>query len=339
MIPRRNPQSLPQYQSAYPRLWNYAKTFIPPVVMAGTGAYIATGGRGPKFLKGKWNVKAPKKRVTIPKQNKRRISYLSKKMDNNEATIINRVRNTGVYKCDANECAYQQNGGLFKSVIETAITTLKYFDPAQPGTLVTVDYNEGTFQKRILIKGKSSLELRNNYAVPVKLEVFLCRVKADTNNSPVSAITAGFADVGGLAVTDVMSKAKDSLILRDLWTLKLKKKLTLEPGKQIKFFHSEKEFSYDTSLVDTHNQTYVKMFKSFSWLVRVEGVNAHDTTVETEQGTSAAAVDITVDREIMIKYDGGIDLYEIQTTNGSSTFSNADPHVTVLENEQQNFQI
>lgn len=294
----------------------------------GKRSYSKTGTR---YLK--------KKPKSLPKVNKKRISYLSKKMNNNEATIIFRGRSSErAVTALSNQCVYYSIPGNNKAFIEQAITSLKFFDPADPANLVTVNYNTGTFQKQVLIKNSSSICIRNNYAVPCNLELYLCRVKSDTNNNPLEAITAGFADAGNIAITDPLTKAKDSMILLDLWRLKTKRrKIILKPGAECRYYHSEPEFSYDTSLVDTHNQEAVKIFHSYNWLLRVEGVPAHDNEVITDQGVATAGVDIVTDRQYIIKYDAGVDLKEIQTVDNSS-FTNV-PKVTTLENEQNNFQL
>lgn len=307
-------------------------------VAVGAAIAGALGYGAKKYKKG--GTKYLKKRQSTPKINKKRIKYLSKKMDNNEATILYRDRAvTRAITSTSNECVYVSRDACSKGLIENAITNLKFFDPADPANLQTVNYNTGTFQKQVLIKPSSYICIRNNYAVPCLMQLYLCKIRSDTNNSPESAITAGFADVGALSVKDPLTQAKDSLILKDLWILKQKRKsIVLQPGQEIKAYHSEKEFSYDTSLVDTHNQQYVKIFKSFSWLVRVEGVVAHDP-IENEQGTVQAGVDILVDRHFVVKYDAGVDLHEIQTLNGSATFTDTNPKVTTLANEQNLYQL
>lgn len=304
------------------------------------GAAIAGAlGYGAKKYHKKGGTRYLRKRNTLPKVNKKRISYLNKKMANNEATIEYRDRIVSKISVGGvNQCVYADDTGLSKGVLETAITNLKFFDPATPATLVTVDYNSGTFQKQILLKSRSVLTVRNNYAVPAKVQIYLCRIKSDTNQSPKACITQGFADIGALSNTNPLSKARDSKILTDLWNIKsMRKDIVLQAGKEFKCYHSEKEFSYDTSLVDTHDQQYIKIFKSHVWLMRVEGVLGHDSIAE-QQGFQQGGIDVCVDRIINIKYDGGVDLYEVHTANDSATFTNT-PQTTVLDNEQQNFKL
>ncbi len=295
------------------------------------GAYKA-----PTYVKSKY--KRVFKKKSIQRQNKRRISYLKKRLDNNEATITHRSRTSdAAIVAGFNQCLYQNQAGSQKSAIETAISVLKFFDPATPATLQDVNYNNGTFQKQILIKNSSKIHFKNNYSVPVKLELWICRPKADTSQSPASAITAGFADIGAIAINDPLSRPLDSYILRDLWTLKRKKNVILQPGQSCMASHSEKPFSFDTSLVDTHNLDYIKQFKANSWLYRVEGVLAHDS-IEDQQGLQRAGVDLYLDKTFVVKYDAGIDLNFIITSNGTDGFTNV-PNTTVLDNTQKQFNL
>ncbi len=272
-------------------------------------------------------------KIPIQKANKKRIAVIARKIGNNEAILSYRIRSSGVSKTDAdNECQYVSFSGNTAANLVSAVTNLKFFDPANPATLVTVDYNAGTFQKQILITPWGNITCKNNYKVPVNVKVYLCRVRSDTDQSPAAAITAGFADIGSLGVDDPLSHATDSRILTDLWHMKLKMNRILQPGQLYKMSHREKEFSYDTSFVDTHSLEHVKIFNSYSWLIRIEGTPCHDSTA-AEYGTQKCGVDIMVNKFFKIIYDAGVDLNLVQTENNGSVFTNAGV-VTTLDNEQ-----
>jgi len=313
----------------------YAKYLGAPIIAG--GAYLGYSKyRSKPKSRGKYLRK--KKPVSMAKANKSRIKYLNKKMNNNEATILFRSRTSDLIATGAvNQCFYNSKQGNDKSVIEDAITTLKFFDPSSPATLQTVDYNTGSFQKSILVKSSSQINLKNNYKVPCRLKLYMCSVRSDTNNNPAQALIAGFNDIGGLSATNPLSRTRDSKILLDLWNVKKIKDIILQPAQECSASHYGKSFSYDTSLVDTHNQEFVKIFDSYQWLVRVEGCNAHDT-VEDEQGRGKAGVDVIIDRTHIVKYDAGVDLFEIQTNNTADNFSNQ-PVQTILDNTQQQFNL
>ncbi len=299
---------------------------------AAAGLYY-TARRSHGYAKRKYAKQTRYKRKSQTKMNKKRISYLNKKLNNNEATIVYRKRDNNDSQIGAvDTCAYKSFDGLNKSIVELSITNLKYFDPSAPTVLQTVDYNAGTFNKQILVQPKCTFLLRNNYRVPVMCELYICRVKSDTSQSPRAALVAGLTDVGNLADNDIQSKVSDSMILKDLWNVKKVYKGMLQAGSQKTFMHYEKPFSYDTSLADTHNLTYIKQFKSFSWLTRLEGVVGHNPSGSV-QGKLEGGIDIIMDTQIIVKYDAGIDLFEVQTTNNNGLL--ATPVVTVLDNSQE----
>lgn len=272
------------------------------------------------------------KKDTLDEKQSKMIRSLEIAQKNSEATIYRRRRaSKAVITASYNNCKYDFLDGCTKDILATALSTLKYFNPSSPATLITVDYLVGTFQKELLCKSKSRLEVANNYRVPVLVEIFLCKVRSDTNQSPISALSAGFADIGALNVIDILSEAKDSAILTDLYSVKRKKKLVLYPGQEISCYHYGKQFGYNTSLVSTHNLQYVKQFKSYSWLVRVSGLVMHGSA-STSVGNSQAGVDIVENNEILIIYDGGSDITEVQTS--STTPSVTTPIQSLIDNTQ-----
>lgn len=297
--------------------------------------------------KAKYKKKYPKPYKKIAKfnvydktaSNSKKLKLLKEKIDNNEATKIYRTRFYTVVEPGNfnNRCVYRAISGLDKTILDASITVLKYFDPAVPATLQTVDYNEGSFNKQILIKTKASLRVRNNYRVAANLEVYICKVKSDTDQSPFAAISNGFADVGGNDVFDPLTKALDSKILKDLWTVKLLKKCVIQPSQAFSFYHYGKQFSYDTSLVDTHNLEFVKQFDSYSWLIRLEGDLAHDSVL-IQQGHVKAAVDVESQTDITIKYDAGVDLFFVETAVNQTSFTN-NAVMTLIDTEQAGYTI
>ncbi len=290
------------------------------------------------YVPGKNYIMAKRKgNISKTKLNKKRINYLGKKISNNEADIDFRtIESLSTRTAGTNQCKYFSVDGSSKSLIEDSIKELKFFNPASPGTLITTNYNTGTFQKQIMIRSSGSINLRNNYKVPITLKLYICKIKADTSLSPFDCITSGFVDIGSLAVTDVMSKASDSLILKDLWHYKKICDKLMQPGTEVTYKHYGKSYSYDTSLVDTHNLTYVKQFKVYSWLLRIGGVLAHDSVDVGDEGLQNSAIDIIIRRNHHIIYDAGVDLNEVQTDPTLNSFQNT-ANTTVLDHDQAEF--
>lgn len=207
--------------------------------------------------------------------------------------------------------------------IEQALANTKYFNPATPGTLTTASSVAGTYQRNMLIDYSSlTLNIRNNYQVPCEIDVYLCTVKDDTNQGPVSAWNAAVPDGSNLTdSTDLNQYPTDYNTYNDLWkTKKLMSKL-LQSGQQITVSHSTSDFEYDSATVDTHGLVYQKEYKCFAIMVVLKGVLAHDTVLD-EQCINPAGLDIEQKRVMKVKYSAGINISYSQVVNTYDTITN-----------------
>lgn len=208
--------------------------------------------------------------------------------------------------------------------LEQVIKNLKFFDPSNPSTLLTADLGAGTYARNIMFKSISSfIECRNNYKVPCDLDVYLCKVKDDTNNSPLIAWSAACADNGNLTNTQQLGQyPTDYNLVNDLWKLKLAHKGRLEAGESIKLFHGENDIEIDPATMDSHTLTYQKEWKSYCFLFIVKGVIGHDSVVATEQTLLPAGVDIYERNVYNIVYNAGAHLKRIHVVNNmDATFT------------------
>lgn len=331
-----------QFSGLGKRLAKQYLAALPYLKAAGAagGAYMvgSSGYTGYKMYSKKktpYKVKRIRKLVRINKSdtNAIKIKKINQKLNNNEANISYRNRTFATSRIGfVDQCVYQSYVGLDKTLIELAVTNLQYYDINNAGTLVTADFNTGTFNRQVLLQPSSTFTIRNNYRIPVMVEVYICRVKSDTSQTPFDAITEGFLDVGSLAVTDELSRHSDSRILRDLWSVKKKYKAILPAGSQRVFSHREKAFSYDASLAQTHNLQFIKQFKSYQWLTRLEGVVGHNPSGSVI-GKMQGSIDCVMQTHIQIKYDAGGDLIRVQTSITQGLL--ATPVVTVIDNSQE----
>lgn len=317
----------------------YGPYVVPPSLAY--GAYrIAT--RGYRFARGAYNmyrryakrpaVKAAskpvykaraKRRPAAPlKTLKAKVNNLVKTAEQDMGHYTKRIRNTGRVVGNANASGINSFVGFNGAVIEATIDGLKVFDPATPATLITTDFTAGTFMKDIYIKSAYvSMKCRNNYQVPIKIRLYLCTPKADTDISPTTAMTNGLTDVGAPSSTSTLVYPTDSPQFRDLWSIKASYSFTLMPGREKKHSASIKGFYYDPSLTDSHPQTYQARHRAHVWMVRVEGIFGHDTTAN-EQGTLQSNVDLQYDTVVNVKYAAGADIRYIEVEDNSDTFTN-----------------
>lgn len=216
--------------------------------------------------------------------------------------------------------------GNSKTHIETSLALLKYYNPATPGTLTTADFSTGSYQRQVLIKqNSSSLLLRNNYQQDAHVKVYLCVNKGSTSTSPLTAWAAGIADQtsNGPAgdYTDQYQYLTDYQVVKDLYQVKKVLDTNLSPGQSAKVSHSVQDFEFDPSYVDVQTNDFQKVFKSWHFIVVLEGTLAHDTTL-TQYETSQAGLDILYQRKYVISYDAGVNIKFIYLDNTQQSFTN-----------------
>jgi len=169
----------------------------------------------------------------------------------------------------------------------------------------------------------SRIDVRNNYKVPVVVDIYCVTAKQDTNIAPTTSVTNGLTDLGiSSPSTDIQCFPTESPQFQDLWKIVKHSQVELQPNLETTLKWSCDPFSYDPSIVDSHNQTFQKEMRSMAWFIRVMGVLAHDSSVTTDIGQAPAGVDVMNTRIFTIKYPGGADFEYMITTNGAAGFTN-----------------
>lgn len=194
--------------------------------------------------------------------------------------------------------------------IEEPLAVLRMFNPADPGNYTTVNFTTGTQIKAVEIAAiEMSVLGRNNYNVPIKVSLHLCIPKVDTSETPLSAFTAGMADVSTntLDASAVQVKLWFSPQFRDLWSVKRTITRVVKPGEEIYMKHISPGFKYDPAFFDTHNLEYQKLLGGSAILMELEGRLAHDST-SGGVSTCPAKIDVISERNLTVKYEGGADI-------------------------------
>lgn len=273
--------------------------------------------------------------VMKPKPVKRRMRKVgTKSVSSRVKSLEQRQRDTMsllIYKYDVKDtlkpsvgsATYGYQDAVGTTSIELAIAQCRYFDPSNPGTLVTGSLASPTYFQNILISAKSQMIIKNNYQVPCVVTYGVAYPKKDTSITPNLARTNGLTDVGNPDSSSTLISYRDSPQFNDLWRVKLVNKL-LKPGQQIIVKHRCKQFAYDPSLQDSHNQTYQRNTKSSVFIYRCQGVLGHDTTVTSEQGMLPAGIDVYVSTNYYITYNsGGASIRTVVLNeNASQSFTN-----------------
>lgn len=247
------------------------------------------------------------------KQLEKAVNYLKKTDDNESGTLTYRYINSGSLKSVVNRRNYAATSSINKTAVENMIEQLKYYDPANPGTLLTASAASGTYSRDCLIESIShKLHLRNNYQTPVNLTVYYCTVKADTNIDPASAWLQGIVDQGygnHSAIDPIVQEIypSDSDQLNDLWKLQVAYKGELQPGQHTTVSRTVKDIKYSPSTADQHNLTYQKAFKANAYMIVIHGPLGHDT-VQNEQTYIQSGIDYRATLSAKVKYNAGIDI-------------------------------
>lgn len=209
------------------------------------------------------------------------------------------------------------------TTLQSCIDDLRFFNPSVPNTLITTDLQSATFPQNIAMNYYCRITLKNNYISPVRVRVYLCKVKADTGISGLTAMTNGLADnpSGALVITDLSIRPRDSEQFKDLWSSKLVKSTILKAGQQCVSSHASGSFSLDPATLDSHTSAFQRKLKGAVFLIVVNGLLAHNTT-GPDVGLEQVRLDVQRDFVIKAFYDsGGVDLHDIQIVNSLDTFA------------------
>lgn len=204
--------------------------------------------------------------------------------------------------------------------LESVASNLKFFDPSNPGTLITADQSLGNYQRNILFKSITvTATIRNNYQADCKLKVYYCSAKDDTDQTPEQAWAASGPDGGNLTSTsDLLQYPTDYNLFNDLYKAKVVFNGNLSPGQSCTVSNNEKDIEYDPATVDSHNLLFQKEYKAGSFLVVVQGSISHGTT-GSAVGYSQAGVDAIVKTTYVVKYNAGVNISFIYASNSTDT--------------------
>ncbi len=209
------------------------------------------------------------------------------------------------------------------TTLQGCIDDLRFFNPSVPNTLITTDLQSATFPQNILMNSYTRITMKNNYQSDVRVRVYLCKVKADTGISGITAMSNGLADnpSGSLAITNLSIRPRDSEQFKDLWSSKLVNSKILKPGQQCVSSYASGSFSLDPATLDSHTSAFQKKLKGAVFLIIVNGMLAHNNEGTPDIGIEQCGLDVQRDFVIKAFYDsGGVDLHDIQIVNGLDAF-------------------
>lgn len=222
-------------------------------------------------------------------------------------------------------CYHSVLGVNTLSFYESATDNLRFFNPSVPATLTTADPTAGTFSHDVHFDSiHSKIDVVNNYQVPVDMKIYLCKVKGQTGSTPIAIYDASDSVLGGVteSTASLLYLTEVETVLQN-WDVKCVSSKRLNAGQTASASYTVKDVKYDPSHADNISDAYQKTFKSFVWVVRIQGILGHDAVnYTTEIGLLNASVDIQLVNIAKITYDAGIELNDIFISEGRDTFTN-----------------
>lgn len=314
------------------KAYKYAKPMVMNRFKARKPIYkksvVATGkvqpnSSQPKSLSTKYRrSRALFKRAPARKKVQKRLSVINKKLERDQGKLTFRWRSTGRILASANQQNFSSITAVSVTSLETVLANLKYYDPANPGTLVTADATSGSYQKDFTFAVQYAKGvIRNNYQSPCRVTLYFLMVKDDTSINPPTAFSNGLVDTGGVSETSPLAFVSDSIQFKDLWKIAKSTKVELQPGEEYKFSFKTRSFEYDPSLTDSHPDAYQTRNKAYAICARVEGVIGHDTSAD-EQGILQSGIDWVLDRTWVVEYSAGVNINYIVINDTSDAFTN-----------------
>lgn len=253
------------------------------------------------------------------KKQDKAIGLIRKKLNDGTAHYTHHYRYTGSTGSDIAKANYFQLSANDNLKIETALSTIQYYNPTAPTNLTTVDGTIGAYSKSYRFNYvKQKFTVRNNYVVPCKTTVYIVVPKSDNSRSPYTCLQDGLNDIGSPPITFPLIKLTDSPVFSKLWKIVKTKTKVLQAGQEFTVHYKTKSFVYDPSYQDSHSSSYQPKCKSFLTVIRTEGVLGHDTTT-----AEYAQLNADVDFEQLItwdfNYDAGADIRQIKVVDVGAT--------------------
>lgn len=299
------------YGTEVPRLIkNKISNFKLPVTEGGRRYVLATAGKA--SATGKTNQVLTKRRFSSNPVSKNGCKDICKRVKKIESDLKG-VMSTLIFRewigdqltTSINTSAYEAITINDQTWIETAIAQMRYYDPATPGTIVVANGATGTYQRVFRVKSSVIMEGKNNYQIPVTVEIHSMACVADTGNSSYAYALTCLGDNSNLDLTSPIINLRDARNLGDLWKVEASKFITLLPGETFSIEKTLDYIDYDPSEYDNHTLIYQPDWKSFQFLVGVTGGIAHDKTTVTNCGLSAGGIDWVAKRQSVIRYNAG----------------------------------
>lgn len=278
------------------------------------------------------------KRKTV-KSNKqvlqKQINQLAKKVNISLSKHTHRYAAAGRVVANDGECDHVEVAPITPTLIEGYTDNLRFFDSSS-NALETKDTTFIVQSHDVKFKNiHSKLTIKNNYSTPLHLKVYLCKVKGDNAAGVVAEYTNALTDTcvtAGADTETALMYLTDVERLRENWNIDCVIDKRLIHGAVASTSHGTGEFNYDPSHADYEADAYQSRYKSFLWVIRIQGEISHDSTnPATEIGIGDVACDYFVENKAEIVYNaGGVQLNDYSFNEQRTTSFTADSLTGVI---------
>ncbi len=261
----------------------------------------------------------PNAKASIPK----RIRRLESAVANERSTVVYRDSAGESLGCSRNEANHQKFQGADASLLQVVLGRVPMFDQATPGTPNFPSLSADDISKSIMMKHSLKMTVVNAYQVPVKVRVYSCVTKDDSNIHSISAMANGLANMpdhatNPVTITDRRIYPSDAKQLYQLFNVKMVKNKILLPGEKIVLTRHSKKFKFDPSEFDNHSSEHQRSWDYHEYLVRVEGCLGHNLlATPTLFGSAQATIDVYTECTVEFDYDSaGAKYYQVRLAAG-----------------------
>lgn len=193
--------------------------------------------------------------------------------------------------------------------IDSCLANLRVYNGATNNWDVVAGSGDTTGVKtRFLFSSSNILELKNNWACDMYVEIYLCTVRGDTAYLPNSLYQDDIRDISfvpTLSANSIMYTPQFAPGLRKSYRVKRVRAKILRPGQMFLVTHKTKKWVYCPGDHQTNDDQYSKRYKSAVWWVRFRGELQHQSADVTKAGYTAGQVDMSFSERYHVYYDAG----------------------------------
>lgn len=274
--------------------------------------------------------RAPKPKPTL----KSEVSKIKKRlnMDRPIATYVNKERDSGKVTWGDSQCQYAQVVCWNPPGIEAVIAVTPFTRLQDPTATGAADLTTALKNQKVPIKIFSELLMRNNYNIPMEMDIYLIEFKTNQSYPSSLLINELAADLAKDGLTN--TSAGDALLLNPAvypsdsvyWRLNIKvlehTKLKFEVGDELRL---------TTSIDMVYNQEYLDEMGSFDvydkycrhWFIRTRGPVSHDPANPALVGFSGSGYDWVVHRRYDTFVDSDLKTHNIKVSGSYDDMSTA----------------